>query len=110
MFEVRQAIVEESITRIKFACDLLACKGACCTLPGGKGAPLLDIEIRQLEQAFLVVRPSLPQEHLETIATRGLYEGGPGNYATSCFNNRACVFVIYESGIAQCAFEKAFWE
>ena len=27
-----------------------------------------------------------------------------------CFNNRACVFVLYEEGIARCAFEKAFLE
>lgn len=110
MFEVRQAIVEDSITRIRFACDLLSCKGACCTLPGGKGAPLFDDEIQQLEKAFPIIKSNLPAEHVETIIKNGLFEGVPGSYTTRCFNNQACVFVIYESGIAQCAFERAFWE
>lgn len=108
MFEIQQSIIEDSIPQIKFACNLSACKGACCTLPGGTGAPLLDDEIEQIEQAFPIVKPSLPQEHIETIERYGLYEGKPGSYTTMCFKSRACVFAIYEEGIARCAFEKAF--
>ncbi len=110
MLEIRQTIVDESIPQIKFACNLSACKGACCTLEGAKGAPLLDDELEQIESAFPIIKSLLPKEHIEYIAQFGLYEGGPGFYTTICFNNRACVFVLYEDGMARCAFEKAFGE
>lgn len=107
---MRQTTIDETIPRIKFACNLSACKGSCCTLAGGAGAPLLDDELEQIERAFPIIKSSLPKEHLESIAQFGLYEGKPGSYTTMCFNNRACVFVLYEDGIARCAFEKAFGE
>jgi hypothetical protein len=110
MLEIQQAIIDETIPRVKFACDLSVCKGSCCTLAGGTGAPLLDDELEQIERAFSIIKSSLPREHLESIAQFGLYEGKPGSYTTMCFNNRACVFVLYENGIARCAFEKAFNE
>ena len=110
MLEKRQTIIDDTIPRIKFACNLTACKGGCCTLAGGTGAPLLDDELEHIERAFPIIKSSLPKEHLETIAQFGLYEGKSGSYTTMCFNNRACVFVLYENGIARCAFEKAFGE
>ncbi len=110
MFEVQKAIVDDRIAHIKFACDIAACKGACCTLPGGKGAPLLDNEVQNLEEVFPVVKSMLPKEHLEAIEQSGLYEGEPGSYTTTCYDNRACVFVFYEGGIARCAIERAFRE
>ncbi len=108
MLEIRQTIIDDNIPHIKFACNLSVCKGACCTLAGGTGAPLLDDELEQIENAFPLVKSLLPKEHLEFIKQFGLYEGESGFYTTMCFNNRACVFVFYEEGIARCAFEKAF--
>jgi hypothetical protein len=110
MSEIQQTIVDDSIPRIKFACNISTCKGACCTLSGGLGAPLLNEEIAELERSFPIIKSTLPQEHLETIAQYGLYEGKPDLYTTKCCNNRACVFVTYEEGIARCAIEKAFME
>jgi hypothetical protein len=110
MPELRQVIIDDAIPHIKFACNLSACKGGCCTLAGGTGAPLVDDELEQIHAAFPVIQSSLPGEHLEYIAQFGLYEGKPGSYTTMCFNNRACVFVLYENGIARCAFEKAYGE
>ena len=110
MIEIRQTIIDDIIPQIKFACEVSVCKGACCTLAGGTGAPLLDDEIEQIEGAFPIIKSSLPNEHLESITQFGLYEGKPGSYTTMCFNNYACVFVLYEDGIARCAFEKAFGE
>jgi hypothetical protein len=110
MAEIRQTIIDDAIPRIKFACNVSACKGACCTLAGGTGAPLLDNELEQIDRAFPIIKSSLPKEHLDTIAQFGLYEGKSGSYTTMCFHNRACVFVLYEDGIARCAIEKAFKE
>jgi len=110
MFKVQQSFIDDNVPHIRFACNLSVCKGACCTLAGGQGAPLLDEEIEQIKNAFPIIKSSLPQEHLDTIAQHGLYEGEPGHYTTRCFNNHACVFVMYENGIAKCAFEKACGE
>lgn len=110
MFEIQQTIVDDPIPSIKFACDISACKGACCTLAGGLGAPLLNEEIVELERSFPIVKSTLPAEHLETIAQYGFYEGKPDSYTTKCCNNQACVFVTYEDGIARCAIEKAFMD
>jgi hypothetical protein len=108
MFNVRNIIVEDSIPRVKFACDLSLCKGGCCTLAGGTGAPLLDEEIEELKKAVGVVKSTLPLEHFAAIEEKGCYEGKPGAYTTMCYNNRACVFVLYEDGIAKCSIEKAY--
>ncbi len=99
---------EENIKRTYFACDIEKCKGACCTLDGGRGAPLLDEELQEIENAFPIIKKYLPEKHLATIKKYGLYEGNPGKYATQCVENKACVFVYYENDIALCAFEKAF--
>ena len=110
MFDIRHISIDDAIPRIKFACNTAVCKGACCTLAGGTGAPLLDDELEQIRRAFPLIKSSLPAEHLDAIEHHGLYEGKPGSYTTMCYNNRACVFVLYENGIARCAFEKAFRE
>jgi hypothetical protein len=110
MIKIQNTLVEDNIPDIRFACNTSACKGACCTMAGGQGAPLLDEELEKIEQSFPIIRSYLPQAHLDTIAQFGLFEGEPKKYTTMCINNRACVFVLYEEGIARCAFEKAFFE
>src|SRR5271169_3267359 len=108
MFIVQETIVEDIIARKRFACDLLQCKGGCCTLPGGRGAPLDDDEISEIRQAFPFARKYLSAAHLDAIATHGMIEGVPGSHATVCVNGKACVFVYYEDSIAKCSLEKAY--
>ena len=108
MFLIGEATVDGEIAHARFACDLVECKGACCTLPGGRGAPLDDAELAELERALPVVRKYLSAEHLEVIRRSGIVEGIPGSYATTCVGHRDCVFVFREDGIARCSLEKAF--
>jgi hypothetical protein len=108
MFIIDEIEVDEKIGTIRFLCDLEKCKGACCTAPGGRGAPLENDEKEEIERAFPFAAKYLPVEHLRAIEWMGLTEGSPGNYATPCLNNAACVFVHYVDGIARCAFETAF--
>ena len=102
--------VEGALLARKFACDLLKCKGACCSLPGGRGAPLLGSEIEQIQEMLPVVLPKLSEEKRKTIEQHGFYEGERGDYATTCINDKDCVFVYRENGIAECAIERAFNE
>ena len=108
MIKIGEAVVEEKIFHEQFACDLQQCHGACCTIPGGRGAPLLDSEVDIILEALPVVKKHLPAEHLARIESAGSVEGDPGNFATSCVNHRACVFVYYEGRIAKCSFERAY--
>ena len=108
MFLVDEIIIDERVAHTHFSCEVTKCKGACCTLPGGLGAPLADEEASELRRAFPKVKKYLPEHHLRAIEERGLYEGEPGNLTTTCVDKRACVFVLYEDGIARCSLEKAF--
>jgi hypothetical protein len=110
MFVIGEISVHESVATTRFACDLHQCKGACCTFPGGRGAPLRDSELSEIESVFPVIAASLPKEHLEAVRENGLIDGTPGNYATQCVDGKACVFVYVDEGIARCAIERAFFE
>jgi len=110
MISIDNIQIDESLPRIKFACNVSACRGACCTLPGGLGAPLLDEELAEIDKALPLVEAILPMKHREVIYQYGKYEGTSGSYTTRCINHGACVFVLYENGIAKCAFEKAYFE
>ena len=108
MFLIGEAVVESDIPVAQFRCDLAACKGACCCLEGGRGAPLEDDEVLEIEKAFPAVRPYLSDESLAVIDRTGLVEGTPGDFVTPCINERACVFVYIDAGIARCSFERAY--
>lgn len=110
MFVIGDISVHPSVAETKFACDLERCKGACCTFPGGRGAPLRDEEVAELQRAYPVVEAYLPERHRYTIERNGMVEGSPGNYATQCVEGAACVFVLYDGAVAKCAIEQAFLE
>lgn len=109
VFSVQETTIDTVVATAKFACDLSQCKGACCTMPGPRGAPLMEEEIEEIEKAFPLVRKYLNAEHLNAIDERGLVDRSNGGATTPCVSYRACVFVTYEGGIAKCAFEKAYF-
>jgi hypothetical protein len=100
--------IGEDIANVKFACDLDRCKGACCTMPGARGAPLRDEELEEIEKAYPIVRKYLSFRHKDAVEERGLVQGRKGDYTTQVVQNQACVFAFFENGIAKCAFEKAY--
>jgi hypothetical protein len=101
-------LIGDGIAGVRFACDLVRCKGACCTMPGARGAPLREEELEEIEIAYPVVRKYLSFRHKDTIEERGLVQGRKGDYTTQVVQNQACVFAFFENGIAICAFEKAY--
>lgn len=108
MFIVGEAVVEDDVATARFACDCANCKGACCTLAGGRGAPLTDEEADEIERVFPIAKKYLSKRSLDVIEAEGMVEGISGHYYTVCIGNKDCVFVFYEDGIARCALEKAF--
>jgi hypothetical protein len=107
-FIVGEAVVEGDVGAASFCCDLKRCKGACCTLPGGRGAPLEDDEVLELQKAYPAAKEYLSQRNIEAIEAAGMAEGTPGNFVTTCIDQRDCVFVYYEDDVARCSLERAF--
>lgn len=108
MIIVDQILVDESVATERFSCDLAGCKGACCTLQGGRGAPLLDEEKALVEGAVPVVRKHLSRRSRSEIDRRGAVDGPAGSYATTCIDDRDCVFVVYDGDVAKCSIEAAW--
>mgnify|MGYP000853823470 FL=1 len=102
-------LIDENILNAHFACDLGACKGACCTFPGDLGAPLLDEELEKMKSAVEPSRKYLSEKALAYIEQHGVAQGDKGNYTTQCINGRDCVFVYYEGDVAKCAIERAYF-
>jgi len=108
LLEIDDIAIDPTVPSLRFRCDVVRCKGACCTIPGGRGAPLLDSEIDEIGKALPAVSNHLSPEHREAISAQGFFEGIPGSYFTTCIGREACVFVIQENGIAKCGLEYAY--
>jgi hypothetical protein len=108
MFVIGETVVDDAVAQANFCCDVELCKGACCTLEGGRGAPLEDDEVLEIEKAYPIVKRYLDERNIRAIENSGLYDGSPGDFATNCIERRECVFSYFENGIAKCSFEKAF--
>jgi hypothetical protein len=108
LISVEDVLVRREIAETPFACNLDKCKGACCTLESEFGAPLLHDEIDILNEALEVIRDYLPENHKKVIEEQGFSCEKKGELMTLSVDNKACVFVIFENGIAKCAIEKAF--
>jgi len=103
------ALDEEILTQ-PFACDLNACKGACCTMEGGTGAPLRENEIEQVEGALEAAMKYLTPESREYIAKNGWLAGTEGDRTVNCINDAQCVFVYFDNSVAKCAIERAYFQ
>jgi len=109
MLAILDIIADEALATAKFACDLGACQGACCTTPGGRGAPLEEAEVDAINASIPAALPYLSERNRKVIATRGAVEGSRGDYATRCIDDRDCVFVYFDGGVAKCAIERAYF-
>ena len=110
MFIIGEAVIDDVVGTASFCCDLKQCKGACCTLPGGRGAPLEDEEILELQKSYPSARQYLSQRSIAAIEGLGMVDGSPGSYATTCIDKRDCVFVYYDGDVARCSLERAHEE
>jgi Fe-S-cluster containining protein len=110
MIDIDNIIVRDEVLNLKFTCDLNKCKGACCTLESEFGAPLRQDEIEQIEKYLPIIFEKLPENHVKAIKENGFWEKKQGELLTKSIDNKACVFVYYDNGIAKCGIEKSFFE
>tara|TARA_B100001564_G_C20462671_1_gene588766 strand:+ start:140 stop:718 length:579 start_codon:yes stop_codon:yes gene_type:complete len=109
MILIGDKLLSKDIFEKQFACDISACKGACC-IEGEGGAPLTDEECAILDEVFDEIKPYLSQEGLDVISSTGLFTvGTDGDLETPLIDGRACVYLTkLPNGIHHCGIEKAY--
>jgi hypothetical protein len=110
IIQIQDVIIREEVIKTPFSCDLMRCKGACCTLKSEYGAPLNENEIEIIGGILDKVKEYLPEQHLLEIENNGFYDIKEGEFLTKSVDDRACVFVYYENDVAKCSLEKAYLE
>ncbi len=110
MIEVDNVLINREVLDIRFTCDLSQCKGACCTMESDYGAPLVHEEIDILNEILPVLKDYIPGEHWEEIEKSGYWEEQEGQLMTKSLDNKACLFVYWDNGVAKCAIEKAYFD
>ena len=109
MILIGDKLLSEDIFEKQFACDISACKGACC-VEGEGGAPLTEEECAILDEVFDEVKPYLSQEGLDVISSTGLFTVGTDrDLETPLIDGKACVYVTKSpNGTLHCGIEKAY--
>src|SRR5690554_4246377 len=109
MIQVENVILSEELFEEYFACDLLACKGACC-VEGDAGAPLEVDEIKKIQDNLEAIREFLPEKGKKTLDRLGVYEKDTeGDLVTTLNDGKECVFTVFrEDGTALCGIEAAY--
>lgn len=109
MLLIQDKIVDRDILQQSFACQLDACKGACCW-EGDFGAPLEDDEITTLDDDQDQIKAFLTDEgnqRIEAVGTHVYYEEDK-MMGTPLLDNGACAFMTKnDDGIACCGIELA---
>ena len=109
MYIIQDILVSTDVAKEQFACNLTACKGACCW-EGDFGAPLEDDELAILEDIYPAVSPYLTEEGRAAIAEQGLYTRNEqfGGHDTTLVDNKACAYMtLNDQGMALCGIEQA---
>jgi hypothetical protein len=107
LIELGDKIISTQIFEQKFVCDLNACKGACC-VEGDAGAPLNWNEVKTIQSDLEKIKPFMRQEGIAVIEKTDIYYLDEDEEpVTSLVNEKECVFVQFENGIAKCAIEEA---
>mgnify|MGYP003950286823 CR=1 FL=1 len=102
-------IIDDRRFTTDFACNISKCKGACCTLKGAGGAPLLEEEVKTINSTLKSVMKYLCEDKRNIISTIGFTDGYGKDLELKSLNDEDCVFAFREEGIAKCSFERAFY-
>ena len=109
MIEIEKTLVSEEIFEEHFACDLTACKGACCVL-GDSGAPLDESELDILDEIYDEVKPFLTEAGIRSLEAQGTFVmEQDGSFSTPLIEGKECAYTVFDDkGIALCGIEKAW--
>jgi len=108
MILIDQQLISDEILDNAFACDLNACKGACC-VEGDEGAFLEEDELSELERVYPVVKEYMTNEGILAVEKQGYFiKNEDGEFKTPLIGGGPCAYIYYESGVALCGIEKAY--
>ena len=108
MLSIDHTLISDDVFNQYFACDISACKGACC-IEGDAGAPLEEEEISILEDCLDKIIPFMSEKGKAVVAQTGVFDYDmDGILVTPLVNDSECAFVYFEQDIAKCAIENAF--
>lgn len=108
MIIIDHFVLDDELFDEYFACDLNACKGACC-VEGASGAPLEKEEADELRKHIHKILPYVDEAGKESISKYGVaVRDEDGELVTPLVSkNGACAYAIKnEKGITVCAIEK----
>lgn len=110
MVIVDKCLVSDEILSEFFACNIEACKGACC-VEGDAGAPLEEGETALIRKNLDAIKKYMDAEGLKSLEKLGISEKDPFDMdVTTCKPNNECTFAIKKDGILNCAIEWAHRE
>lgn len=111
MLIIQDKLVNEDVVESYFACELSACKGACCW-EGDYGAPLEDKEEEILENNLAKILPYLDEDSKEIINLGGVatYYSDIKTLGTPLKEGGDCVYLVRKDRIAYCGIEKAYYD
>lgn len=110
MIIIQETLVSDEILDNDFACNLNACKGACC-VEGDEGALLNKDEIPILKKIYPKVKEYLTPEGIKAIEQQGYsIVNDEGELKTPLIDNGPCAYIYYSEGVALCGIEKAYRE
>ena len=109
MFQLGKTIISEQILDADFACNLSACKGACC-VDGDAGAPLEYNETEKLKAIYPKIKSYLRPQGIEAIERQGTFvTNEEGEFETPLVDGADCAYVIFdEKQTALCGIEEAY--
>ena len=109
MFQLGKTIISEQILDADFACNLSACKGACC-VDGDAGAPLEHNETEKLKAIYPKIKSYLRPQGIEAIERQGTFvTNEEGEFETPLVDGADCAYVIFdEKQTALCGIEEAY--
>ena len=108
MIKIQEKLVSIDLFKKEFACNLGACKGACC-IEGDAGAPVEPEEREILDRVYPEVAPYLLEANRAAIEEQGRYvEEADGEIETPLVDGKECAYVVMENDIAFCGIEKAW--
>lgn len=111
MFQVGKTLVSEDILEKEFACNLSACKGACC-IEGDAGAPLDKGEEKKLNEIYPVIKKYMRPEGIKAVEKQGTYVSSDfekDELETPLIEGKECAYVFFDQNqTALCSIEAAY--
>ncbi len=110
MIVIDDKLVSDDLARLRFACDLGCCHGACC-VEGDAGAPLETEEISLLEEHIREIIPFMTERGVQVIEEHGVFDyDAKGDFVTPLVHGKECAFAYFKGHTARCSIEKTFDE